>query len=192
MATSSAHAQAFPAPVASPPQWTPQWVTAIQETAIFSGSQADEVLGGAPAGAYFRLDAPALDGRFWAYNPRTDGWGWVPELDVSPAYAPSADDVLAPYLPPDPRTYMYQNWPQLAPRMDCVIQVESRWDPYARNPYSTASGLAQFLNTTWARTPQGQAGLSPFDPYANIDAFAWMVQGGGSWSEWQAVTWGYC
>src|SRR5262245_10246015 len=41
-------------------------------------------------------------------------------------------------------------------RVDCIIRVESRGDPNARNR-SGASGLGQFLPGTWASTPQGRA-----------------------------------
>ena len=47
-----------------------------------------------------------------------------------------------------------------------------------------ASGLAQFLPSTWAATPQGQSGLSPCEPLANIDAAIWLVHTRG-WTQWQ-------
>lgn len=31
-----------------------------------------------------------------------------------------------------------------------IIECESSWDPNARNPHSSAAGLAQFLDGTWA------------------------------------------
>ncbi len=187
-----AQVEGIPAPAGSPPGWQPRWLLATQATALFPSATSNEVLGGVDPGTFYRADAPAENGRYWVYNPLTSGWGWLPAVDTAPGRRPTAEELLAYFKPPDPRTYLYQRWPDSAARMECVIQVESGWDPNARNPLSTASGLAQFLNTTWARTPQGQAGFSPFDPYASIDAFGWMVHGGGSWSEWQAVTMGYC
>lgn len=57
---------------------------------------------------------------------------------------------------------------------------ESHLWRYARNP-SGASGLFQFLPSTWASTPFGR--YSVFDPYANALAAGWMhVHGrGGEW-----------
>lgn len=52
----------------------------------------------------------------------------------------------------------------------------------AKNPTSTASGLMQFLDSTWASTPY--AGFDVFDPYANALAGGWMhkVGRGGEWA----------
>lgn len=32
----------------------------------------------------------------------------------------------------------------------CVIDHESGWNPYNRNPYSSASGIYQFISSTWS------------------------------------------
>lgn len=64
-----------------------------------------------------------------------------------------------------------------------VSWCESRWDPAAYNRRSGASGLFQFLPSTWMATPQGRAGLSPFDPYANAAAAAWLYRTAGP-SQW--------
>ncbi len=59
-------------------------------------------------------------------------------------------------------------------------RCESKLDPRAQNP-SDASGLFQFLPSTWATTPF--AGFSIWSPYANALAAGWMhAQGRGS--EW--------
>lgn len=57
-----------------------------------------------------------------------------------------------------------------------IMQCESLGDPDAYNPYSGASGLYQFLPSTWATTAPkaGFAGASPFDPTANVAAAAWL------------------
>jgi hypothetical protein len=61
---------------------------------------------------------------------------------------------------------------------------ETGWtfSPYAKNPRSSASGLFQFLVSTWATTPY--AGFSIWDPYANALAAGWMhdVGRGGEWA----------
>jgi hypothetical protein len=168
---------------------------ATQSSNLYDSALSTQPLSGVGPGTSYRVDAPSLEGRFWVYNPLTDGWGWLPMVDTQPGDAPTPDELAAILNPPppDPRTYLYQQWPEYAARMDCIISVESTWNPSARNPRSGAAGLAQFMPATWARTPQGQAGLSIYDAYANIDAFGWMVAGGGgSWYEWSAVSLGYC
>jgi Transglycosylase SLT domain len=63
-------------------------------------------------------------------------------------------------------------------RADCIIFRESRGYAGAVNPRSGASGLGQFLPSTWRTTPQGRAGYSVFDPVANRAAVVWMLQVG--------------
>ena len=50
--------------------------------------------------------------------------------------------------------------------LDALWEAESNWTPTAQNPTSTAYGIAQFLNGTWAGT--GIAKTS--DPFRQIDA----------------------
>jgi hypothetical protein len=72
-----------------------------------------------------------------------------------------------------PQEYLYETYPDMAPTLDCVVWYESRWQSDAISPGGTYVGLAQFDRDTWAATPQGQAGLSRYDPYASIDALVW-------------------
>jgi Trp operon repressor len=72
-----------------------------------------------------------------------------------------------------------------------ILQCESLGDADAYNPYSGASGLFQFLPSTWASTsPQaGFSGASVFDAGANIGTAAWLANryqelGKGYWSPW--------
>lgn len=72
-----------------------------------------------------------------------------------------------------------------------ILQCESLGDADAYNPYSGASGLFQFLPSTWASTsPQaGFGGASVFDGGANIGTAAWLANryqelGKGYWSPW--------
>ncbi|MGA7271066.1 MAG: transglycosylase SLT domain-containing protein [Acidimicrobiia bacterium] len=72
-----------------------------------------------------------------------------------------------------------------------VIRCESYGDPNAYNPYSGASGLFQFLPSTWATvSPRaGFTGASPFDPEANIATAAWLTayyanRGSDPWAAW--------
>ncbi|HEX6350281.1 MAG TPA: transglycosylase SLT domain-containing protein [Candidatus Dormibacteraeota bacterium] len=55
-----------------------------------------------------------------------------------------------------------------------IAYCESRYDPNAVNSDSDAEGLFQFLPSTWAGTPFASA--SPFDPWANAQAAAWLLQ----------------
>jgi hypothetical protein len=53
-----------------------------------------------------------------------------------------------------------------------VAWCESRYHPNSVNSDSGASGLFQFLPSTWSGTPYAQQ--SPFDPRANSFAAAWL------------------
>lgn len=77
------------------------------------------------------------------------------------------------------------------PRVECIIEVESRGDPNATNPRSGAAGLGQFLRGTWLTTPQGQAGYSVYNAAANRAAVAWMLSVGRA-REFVAVSGGWC
>lgn len=78
-----------------------------------------------------------------------------------------------------------------------VMQCESGGDPEAVNPYSGASGLFQFLPSTWAvaSVRAGVGDRSVFDGEANIIAAAWLVayyegRGYDSWRAWSCKPWG--
>lgn len=47
-----------------------------------------------------------------------------------------------------------------------LVDRESKWNPLAQNPKSTAFGIGQFLNTTWALVDSKKT----VDPYDQIDA----------------------
>ena len=63
-----------------------------------------------------------------------------------------------------------------------VAYCESRYHPNSVNSSSGASGLFQFMPSTWGGTPW--ASQSPFDPVANAQAAAWLYShyGPGRWS----------
>ncbi len=74
-----------------------------------------------------------------------------------------------------------------------VIECESRGDPTARNPYSGASGLFQFMSRTWSWASEGAGfgGADVYDPEANVASAAWLVDyslatghSGGAWGHW--------
>lgn len=178
---------AWDQPAGSPPDWQPYWVQTTERVAIYSAADGDLNFGEVVAGQYFRVDGPALRDRFWVYDP-LGGWAWLPISGTHPVPEPTLEQVQATA---DPRAYLYLRAPDLAPRLDCIIAGESGWDPSQQNPYSRASGLAQFLPSTWATTPEGQSGLSPFEPFANIDAAIWLARTKG-WTQWQVYTVGRC
>lgn len=76
-------------------------------------------------------------------------------------------------------------------RLDCLSFYESHGNPSATNPTSKAAGEFQFLWSTWATTPQGRAGLSPYDPLAARNAARWMLNQGRA-HEWVPVQRGLC
>jgi len=76
-------------------------------------------------------------------------------------------------------------------RLDCIQRVESHNVASATNRQSGAAGLFQFLPGTWRSTPEGKAGLSPYDPVAARSAARWMLSQGRA-REWVAVTAGGC
>lgn len=72
-----------------------------------------------------------------------------------------------------------------------VMRCESLGDPLAYNPRHGASGLYQFIPSTWAwsSAEAGFGGASPFEPEANIGTAAWLVrtsinQGKTAWAHW--------
>ena len=72
-----------------------------------------------------------------------------------------------------------------------IINCESNGDPDAVNPYSSASGLFQFLPSTWASTAPkaGWSGYSVFHPEANVSSAAWLANryeelGSYYWQAW--------
>jgi hypothetical protein len=58
-----------------------------------------------------------------------------------------------------------------------ILEHESLMMPdpaHAKNPSSSASGIAQFLVSTWMSTPYGRAGISIWSPYGQALAMGWM------------------
>ncbi len=79
-------------------------------------------------------------------------------------------------------------WPEeLVEEALSVIYCESRGNPLAVNPSSSASGLFQFLPSTWATaSPRaGWDGADVFDPEANIAVASWLyAQFTEPWQQW--------
>ncbi len=182
---------AFDEQAGSPPDWQVYWVHTLDWAGVFVQADGDASFGEAAPGQFFRVDAPELNRRLWVYNPLNNGWAWLPSVSTEPVPEPSPDDLAASAAGLDPHAYLYLQAPDLAPRLDCIISGESGWDPSRVNPRSRAAGLAQFLPTTWASTPEGQKGMSPFDSSANIDAAIWLARTKG-WSQWEVYARGRC
>ena len=72
-----------------------------------------------------------------------------------------------------------------AARMHRIARCESGYLPAAFNRWSGASGVYQFLASTWrwASAQAGFGGESVFDPYANIYTAAWAMSR-GFWGWW--------
>ena len=51
-----------------------------------------------------------------------------------------------------------------------IAYCESGFNHLAKNRSSTASGVFQYLASTWANTEEGRSGLSVFDAEANVKA----------------------
>lgn len=67
-----------------------------------------------------------------------------------------------------------------------IAKCESGYNALARNRDSTASGVFQYLSSTWAATDQGRTGLSVFDAEANIKAAVSYIASRGNASPWNA------
>ncbi len=115
-----------------------------------------------------------------------------------PTPVPTKVPTPVPTTPPTPvqggsnsvTAIIEQVFGQYAPQAISVARCESGLNPAASNPTSIggshAAGLFQILYpSTWARTPQGQAGLSPYDATANTQAaYSIFSRDGYSWREW--------
>jgi len=66
-----------------------------------------------------------------------------------------------------------------------VSWCESRWRPWVDNPRSSASGLFQFLDSTWSRWGVG----SVYDPEANTMAAARLVKHYSDEGYWRWLAW---
>jgi hypothetical protein len=183
--------RAWEPPAGSPPGWQTHWVQTTGPVAVFANATGDQTFGEAIEGLYFRVDAPEQHARLWVFDPLGGGWAWLPSDHTRRVAEPDSEQVQASAPPLDPKAYLYAKAPDLAPRLDCIIQGESGWDPSQQNPRSRAAGLAQFLPSTWATTPEGQSGRSPFEPLASIDAAIWLATNRG-WGQWQVYVQGRC
>ncbi len=123
--------------------------------------------------------------------------GWLTDVN-GPYIAP-----VAPSATPRTTTNSYtpppadvESWRPLvaayfpADRVDEALKViwcESRGDPSAKNPNSTASGLFQILRGWWSGDwSTAIPAFDPFDPEANVAAASIIAGGTNYWSDWAA------
>lgn len=71
-----------------------------------------------------------------------------------------------------------------------IIHAESRWNPNAQNPKSSAFGLGQFLSSTWKSTGIEKTN----DPYQQIDGVIIYIHERyddpvKAWNHWQKMHW---
>ena len=92
----------------------------------------------------------------------------MPDLDTSaPGSGPVVDQVREAFA-----VHGWDSGPEWA-AVDFIVSNESSWDPNAQNPSTSAYGLFQFLDTTWAET-----GIAKTDnPKLQADAGAKYIKG---------------
>lgn len=73
-----------------------------------------------------------------------------------------------------------------------IARAESGLNPNARNRSSGASGLFQFLPSTYATKPQAREGRSIFDPVANAEAAAYLLSLPNGQRAWAASCHAWC
>jgi uncharacterized protein YraI len=124
---------------------------------------------GNASGVWLEVDFSGVTG--WAHSDWLTANATTEQVNVS-SVAGDIESIIAAAA---------QRYGQSPAAMISVAQCESRLDPSAFNGNSGASGLFQFLPSTWASTPY--ASQSIWDPYASANAAAWMWSVGrrGEW-----------
>ena len=109
-----------------------------------------------------------------------------PRTNAPTSNAPVSSDITPP-SPPAPSgtvaSMIDAAFGAYAGQAIAVAECESGLNPGAYNASSGASGVFQFLGSTWAETPW--AGDSPFDAADNVAAAHWLFsRDGDTWREW--------
>ncbi len=122
----------------------------------------------------------------------SDNVAWVPNYGVSSSHSSGGGSTSnsgggSTYTPPATGSVTGEIQAVFGPYAWAALQVarcESGYNPGAYNRSSAASGVFQFLPSTWATT--SYAGYSPFNAWANINAAHQVfVRDGYSWREWE-------
>lgn len=192
--------------LASPPsaqaETEPAWVTAFQDTELYSRAIGGEVLGIAHQWTSYRVDGPTVAGRIWVWSPYTHGHAWIPADSVGPGEPPTQQDIGAFWESiwkssvldrtiGTARDYLYVKYPDLAPVLDCIASKESGWQNIPNHQGSGAFGPFQFLRSTFLSTRVGQTGADWRNPYDQVDAAVDMVLS-GRLREWAVANLGLC
>ena len=120
---------------------------------------------------WFRSELEAIEA---LYTPPTTKRPSSRSLTIGEA-AEAWRSLVAAYFPADQVDYAL-----------AVLWCESKGNPNAANPTSSARGLFQHLERYWpARSSSaGWAGYSIFDPTANVAVAAWLSADGTGWHHW--------
>ena len=167
----------------------------VEDTAATTTTLASTTTSEAPTTTTTTTEAPAET----AAAPTTTAPPTTTTTTTTAAPPPSTTTTNAP-PPEDPpadplpegaeqwRSLVEAYWPaEIVDDALSVLWCESRGDPDAVNPASGASGLFQFLPSTWgsASVSAGWAGADVFDPEANIAVAAWLYAAYDEpWQQW--------
>ena len=89
------------------------------------------------------------------------------------------------FTPREVRCVIRRVWePVLVAPATRVAHCESRLNPLAYNRGSGASGLYQFLGSTWRGSWNPHRRTSPFNAVANVRAARVLYKMTGGWSQW--------
>ena len=123
-----------------------------------------------------KLDEMKKDGRYIEVGGMnsTDG----ENLTIKHILEPTVEQVKAEIVKQSKNFDLDEN--KMLELADC--ESDFKWD--AENDNSTATGVYQFIKSTWANTMSGRKGLSVFDYKANIREAMLDIANGESW-RWQ-------
>lgn len=118
---------------------------------------------------WFGKDKPNAGG--YSYTPKNLPTVATPSIDASAATDPALTDLWTSEGASTGNVVVEAVKKAMAPAgwnvgsqwaaLDQLVSHESSWNPFAKNPNSTATGLFQFLDQTWATV----GGTKTFDPY---------------------------
>jgi hypothetical protein len=140
-----------------------------------------------------RVEAMSIDrfsraARHRAWLARLHAWNAKQARERRQRSAPSAG--FAPSAGGSVRSMVIALFSRIAgpgqvPMALCIANRESSFNPYARNPNSSAAGVFQWLTRSWTGYSHryGFGGASVFNAYANISVAAHAVADGG-WGPW--------
>lgn len=79
---------------------------------------------------------------------------------------------------------VFRRHPQTLIQAMRIVGCESNWDEYDVNSSSQASGLAQFLPSTWRNLPRRISRHRVFHPVWNIRGMFYLWHADGGFREW--------